>query len=102
MAHNTRKISLHDALVLIYHIHQGADDTGIGFVDADNTRTSLTTALDRASWVALSDLESALWSCNLMNEKGKFWHPKGYTFDQFSRQVLKGRERFNKKYNWVE
>ena len=33
-------------------------------------------------------LESMLWSANLMDEYGYFWHPDGLSFEGFVKQIL--------------
>lgn len=88
-------------MVLLYNVHRGATINKVGFEDANNTLTSITKSMNAELTVSIADLESALWSCNLMNEQEEFWHPKEETFDQFVRSLLKGR-KFDKKYNTIE
>lgn len=95
------KVSILNLAVLLYNIHKGAAHDKVGFVDADNTLNSLTRSLEGQISVPTTDLESALWSCNLMCENEEFWHPRDETFNQFVKSVLKGL-RFDKKYNIIE
>ncbi len=96
-----RAISTLHLAILLDNLHRGAVSPNVGFEDAGQTLQQLTHKLDRHFNVYLSDLESALWSCNLMNENGAFWHPLDRTFDEFLRDVLPG-EKFDKNYNFVK
>ena len=98
-----RKLSvkLSDIMVLMYHLHMANDRAGIGFEDADYTIEEIMVELEKAAPLLKDVLERALWSCNLMDEAGYFWHPDGITFDSFIRRLLKGRARFDKRYNLI-
>jgi len=98
-----RKITVLEAVVLLTNMFNGAKHKNVGFEDSNNTMDDFITRLGkRRMWIEESMLESALWSCNLMDENQKFWHPKGYTFDQFVQGALPPQVRFNKKYNFIE
>lgn len=46
-------------------------------------------------------LESALYCCNINEEDKKFWHPKGYTFEEFLADLLPKPAKFNRYYNVI-
>lgn len=96
-----RPIKVVDLAILLHHVYQAAKDPGIGFEDADETIETLTGKVNQEFLIDLSLLESALWSCNLMNEAGKFWHPRGLDFKQFVKYLFPG-ERFNTVFNMIE
>jgi hypothetical protein len=80
--------------VLLDHVSRGAAHPQVGFEDAAMTKKQLHNALIGRA-VRLEALESALWSCNLLDELGQFRHtigfrefvatltPPGYKFDGF-------------------
>lgn len=96
-----RPVRLLDIAVLLYAVYQGAADEDVGFEDAQETLDTLTRKLNKKIFMEPAVLESALWSCNLLNEKGKFIHPRGLSFEQFLKDVL-GRDKFNRVYNVIE
>lgn len=73
----------------------------VGFEDANQTIEALCAKLNMKVTVRESDVESALWSCNLLSEKRRFWHPKGLTFDEFLSKLLPGAS-FDKMYNVIK
>lgn len=80
-----------DIMVLLYNVHRGAQfEDHVGFEDADRTLHQLTTDLtDGRIKVPQGALESALWSCNLMDEVDEFWSPTDESFDEFVSRMLK-------------
>lgn len=97
-----RPIRLLDVAVLLWHIHRGAQDDAIGFEDAGQTVETITNRLNKQIMIDPALLESGLWSCNLADEQGKFWHPRAWTFDQYVARLLGPGERFNRFYNLIE
>lgn len=97
-----RKLSLMDIVTLLHNVHEGARTADVGFEDAMESLGSLTQKLDKQKvWVDPSVLESALWSCNLMNDKKRFWDTRGRSFDDFVKRVLEGGS-FDKFFNLTE
>lgn len=96
-----RAIKAVDLAVLLLHVYQASKDPEVGFEDADETLDTLVGKMNHEFLIDLSLLESALWSCNLLNEKDKFWHPRGWTFKQFLKHLFPG-ERFNLFFNMLE
>ncbi len=96
-----RRITLLDLLTLLYHVHEGALAPEVGFLDANNTIQSLTKKLNRETWIENSTLESALWSCNLMNEVEKFRDYKGRSFDDLLKSIL-GKDEYDRFFCLIE
>lgn len=96
-----RPVHLMDVALLLFHIYRGAEDEEVGWEDTHNTIDDMMKMLNRTILVDPSTLESALWSCNLLNERKKFWHPKKRKFDDWLKDLL-GSDSFNRMYNMIE
>lgn len=101
MNNNQTNISVYNLMILLYNVYRGSMTKGVGFEDANHTLKTFTKKLNDRVRVDTRLVESALWSCNLLDEKKKFWHPSGYNFKHFSSLALNGRD-FNRQYNWIE
>jgi hypothetical protein len=88
-------------MILMANAYKGSEQRKVGFEDADRTITMLANEINALVPVEQDALESALWSANLMNEQKKFWHPKGYTFEEYLGS-LGVRAKFDKKYNLIK
>ncbi len=97
-----REVRLLDLAVLLLHVHMGAKEEQVGFEDAQESIDTLTRKLNKKVFIDPALLESCLWSCNLMDEANKWWHPRDRTFDEFVRDVLGSSGEFNKIYNIIE
>lgn len=93
-------VSTLDLVILLDNLCRGAADPEVGFEDCEQTLAEITSKLHWLTRLKKHDLESALWVCNLLSEKKTFWHPRGYTFDQWTRLLLKG-DSFDKDYNLI-
>ncbi len=94
-------VSVLDLVVLLDNVYRGADHPEVGFEDANKTLPMLAKYLGRShELVDEGSIESALWSCNLLDENGAFWHPTDKTFDQFVDRMLPNH-RFDKKFNLI-
>jgi hypothetical protein len=96
-----RWISVLELVVILDNVYEASKDKNIGFEDPRETLFSFLFRMNRAIRMYTEDLESGLWSCNLLAEKGKFRHPKGWSFDEFVSKMLRG-DTFNKDYNYIE
>jgi hypothetical protein len=85
-----RPIKLTDLVTLIYNVAQGAREESVGFEDASRTLEMMLRSLERRTLIDPVLLESALWSCSLMNESNKFWDAKGRSLNDYIKQVLGG------------
>lgn len=96
-----RQLKLLDIVTLLRNLYDGNADPEVGFEDASETIQSITKQLNKKVWIEPRVLESALWSANLLNEKGKFTDVKGRSFEEFVREMLQGVP-FHKFYNTIE
>ena len=97
-----RSVRLLELAVLLYHAHIASQDTDVGFEDANESLDNISRRLNKWIYMDPAIIESALWACNLLNEKNKFSHPRGLTFDQFVDKILKGRGKYDTFYNLIE
>lgn len=97
----TRNVTVLDLVVLLGNVFRGLADNTVGYEDTKLPLDTLVRHLNRRVKVWLRDLEPALWACNLLDEKGDFWHPKGVTFDRWISTMLP-YDKFDKLYNLVE
>lgn len=91
----------------MWHVYLAANDPEIGHNDADHDLKTLISVLKPKipSRIKTEAVESALYSCNLMDEAGKFWHPEGKTFDRFIKDMaINSRQHayYNRFYNYFE
>lgn len=97
-----RVIRLIEVVTLLHNVLEGARNAdSVGFEDAHHTIESLTRKLNRKLLIEPSVLESCLWSCNLLNERGEFWDGKGRTFEQFLAHIITPGDRFDRRYNVI-
>ena len=101
LSRKSYEVSLLDLLTLLYHVREGAMTPEVGFLDANNTIEALTKKLNRKTWVSQEALESALWSCNLMDEVDKFHDYSGRNFEQFLKSLL-GSETYDRFFCLIE
>ncbi len=87
------------AVVLLHHVTKCDDADN----DADRTVLEITQQIDnfrRSLPTAL--LESALYCCNMENERGNFWHPYGWSFDKFVVETINDEDlHFDRYYNVI-
>ena len=97
------QISTLEATILLYHLTRAAQIKEIGFEDADHTLQQLIAILDRPVTVPRAAVESCLWSCNLMDEVGLFWHPNNKTeFTHFVQKLIGPGREFDRMYNFIK
>ena len=85
-----------EALVLIHHVIHSDDAEN----DADRTVEELVAEIDAFDgYLSKGVLESALYCCNMEDEKKKFWHPLKWSFDKFVKDTIPRGQTFNKYYN---
>ncbi len=83
-------VSVLDLLTLTSAVRQAASNPEVGFEDADKTHKQLLLELGTERIIPLphKKLESALWACNLLNERGEFSHPTGEKFEKWLDSML--------------
>lgn len=99
-------LSMFDGMVLLLNVARGSRHPNVGFEDTDNSEAQLRALIGQGRSIAIekSALESALWSCNLLDEQKAFEHPDGKSFDDFLNSILEPRgrgEKFDKIYNLI-
>lgn len=93
------KLRPSEALVLVHHIVHSPDADN----DADRLAVDLIKAIDKGrGWISKAMLEAALYCCNLEDERGKFWHPYGKSFEAFLNQIIPWDQEFNRYYNQID
>lgn len=91
-------VSPSDMVVLMHHVLYSEDAEN----DADRMVEELAMHLDHyKGYVGKGVFESALYCCNMENERGNFWHPLGMKFDAFLERVIPLGQRFDKYYNVI-
>jgi hypothetical protein len=89
-----RWLNVTDLAILLYNVYKGVVHPQVGFEDANETLDTLVRSYNKTFPMDPAHIESALWSCNLLNEQGEFWHPKGMEFEVWVKKMLK-KDRFN-------
>ncbi len=99
----SRKVSVLDLVVMLTNVIKGAQTSTVGFEDADRTYRQIVNQLGKAKKVMIPDslIESALWSCNLLHEQGKFEHPLDVKFTPWMKALVKP-DGFDRKYNFIK
>lgn len=100
----SRKLAPLDVVVLLLNVIKGAQKSSVGFEDADRTYKQMLEQLGRPGTKILvneSLIESALWSCNLLDEQGEFEHPSGTKFGPWLRKLLKP-DGFDRLRNYIK
>jgi hypothetical protein len=96
-----------DVAILMFHVQKGARHPEVGFEDSERTLKELTDLVTKKRRVTVQQgpLESALWSANLLDEAGSFWHPEGLTFRDWVRTILRSGTvqgaHFDRVYNRI-
>ena len=101
MAKKKIPVKLLDLAVLLLNVHRAAKEPAIGFEDANRSLSSITRYLNKTIQIEREAVESALWSSNMLNEDGKFWHPHDETFDVWAKKLM-GRHKFDSYYGTIE
>lgn len=96
----TLKASALDLAILLYHIHKGAADSEIGYLDPLLPIEYLEGSFNVEFRVALGRMERALFMANMADEQGKFWHPKGLSFTEWARSMTPKGYDYNAAYNF--
>ncbi len=96
-----RPVKLMDLVTFIYNVSQGTREDSVGFEDAARTVDMLLKELNKSVMLDPALLESAFWSCGMMQEAGKFWDTKNRTYDEFIKDVL-GKDKLHRVYHTIE
>jgi hypothetical protein len=95
-------VSVLDIVVFIENVRRGAEHSEVGFADANETVQTMCAKLNKVVQLPEEVVESALWSCNLMDEAGIFWHPTDRKFSQWLKDLERiGKFDFETDYNLI-
>jgi hypothetical protein len=83
-------VTKEDQAILIRDVKAGLESTQVGFEDAEKTFAQQISALQASLRLPIGVLESALWSSNLLNEIGEWYHPRDpeITFGQWTESMV--------------
>ncbi len=85
-----------EAIVLLHHVIHSEDAEN----DADRTVMEIIAEIDSFDgYLSKGVLESALYCCNIENEKKEFWHPLNFSFEKFLKGIVPKKQKFNSYYN---
>ena len=98
-------ISVLDLTVLMYNVYHSVPI--IGYNDAHKTLEELIYSVNSRVKIDADLAERLLYCSNLLDEKGKFWHYTGKSFDNFLKtqkwqRFDKGRNYFKGNTNEME
>lgn len=74
-------LSTLDLAILMYNVYRSAHE--LGYADADTSLDELIYSENPRIRIKHSTLEKFLYCANMLDEKGKFWHPYNKSFDGF-------------------
>lgn len=99
----SRRITALDLVVLLLNVIKGEKTSTVGFEDANRTFKELVGTLGHKKKIMVADslIESALWSCNLLDEQDKFEHPLGHKFTPWMKALLEP-DGFDRMYNFIK
>ena len=103
MDNKTVHISSLQLVVLLHNFLAALNDPEIGMEDCENLPSLLLASMRKPLPINSNHLESILWACTMLEEKGKFWHPLGDNYKNYIKSLEERLQaKFNKKYNYFE
>lgn len=97
------EVRLSDLAVILFNLMKGWRDRQIGSEDAMRTYYSIRNNIDLQTKIPVELMESALWTCTMLDERGKFEHPDQLSYEAFLKKLFfKTNKKLNKKYNYLE
>lgn len=96
-----RQVRLFDLALLLHALHRAAEDEGVGHHDTHETVESIERKCNKEVFIEPRILEACLYAASMLNEQGKWWHPRGWTFEEWVKRVL-GADTWNSVYNVIE
>lgn len=98
-----QNLRLSDLAILWYNIMAAFKEEDLdGWQDINKSYDRFKYTFDRKVNVSVADLESALWSSNMMAERGKFWHPEGKNIREFVKKLLRDDQQFDFYYHKIK
>ena len=90
-----------DILVLINNLVRAKKNPLVGYVDCQHSYNELLQKMHFYVYLQRTEVESLLWSCNLMNEIGMFEHPDDISFNTFLSRIIPRNHKFDKYFNLI-
>jgi hypothetical protein len=92
------KLKPSHVVILLHHVIHSDDANN----DADRTKAELIREIDNfRGYISRPLLESALYCCNMESERENFWHPRGWSFEKFLRDVIPNWQTYNFYYGSI-
>lgn len=96
-----RQVRLFDLALLLHSLYVAEQDELVGHHDTHETVDMMARRLNREIWVEPRQLEACLYAASMLNEQGKWAHPRGLGFAEWVAKVL-GKDTWNAVYNVIE
>lgn len=87
-------VKLEQLSTLLTNLEKGILDPDVGFEDCERTAEALRASLNRIVMVPIGVVESALWSCVLLDEKGAY---VGESLDGLVKKLTPTKHKFNRE-----
>lgn len=95
-------IPIPEAAVLLYNVYRGSDHPQVGYEESRMTMVKMSEYFsNRGMLIPKEIVESALWSSNLLDEVGEFWHPQKISFEAFVQRINK-KQDFDRRLNFFK
>lgn len=96
--YNTVHVQAIDLGILYANLFLANADPEIGYEHANAPRKRFIKRINRIVRIRRADLESLLWSANMLFEKGKFFHPENKEFKKFVSSFQLGEYDYDFNY----
>jgi len=97
-----RKIRTIDLYTLIYLSITAARNPRLGWNHADKPLNYWLGGFEQKySWITIQNLEDALYSANMLDEIGEYYHPLDIKLNSVLSRCLKKNEIYDKKVNLI-
>jgi hypothetical protein len=96
------KVRLLDAAVLLGAAIKAGNHKDIGHLDADRTLAELRKYLQRVLTFDEDVIESAIYSCRMLEEEGLFSHPDGLSLQAFIKKLTPYNHVYDYDYSMFQ
>ena len=97
----TVNIGLLDVAVLLHHVYLASSDPKIGYNDANESIFDLQRKVKGTLTLGIETVEKLLYYGNILDEDSKFWHHRGYSFDEFV-ESLDLDYKYDRRYSYFK
>jgi hypothetical protein len=90
-------------VVLLFHLYRAEQEPELKACHALKTfQEQVAPWKGRTFRLTSRDLEDALWACQMLSEKGEFWHPEGKTVKEYAQECIgKKFGTWDEFYCWI-